>query len=508
MNKKKLTTAQIAFLMVALSIVSKGIGFIRELVLANYYGAGIITDAYVMASQIPGTLLASVMTACGTAYMPIFSEKYEKEGEDSANLFTSRIINFLLIVNLAAIILGMIFASPLVNFFAPGYSIEAKTLTVYYLRVAFWLLIGNLFISILDPFLQYKGSFLIQIAIGLLQSTSAIATIVIGAYTSHYFLIWGVVFGYTIRGILLIIEAKKNNFRFTADFHLNIAVKETLALALPVFIGGGVNQINTFIDRMIASGLGSGSVSALNYGNLIIGVICALSTTVIITIIFPKLNNAFALKQYDRIGSLTESAINLFALICIPFTFGAMAFASPVIQVVYERGAFSADATGLTATTFFYYSIGIMFISLNGLLTKVYFSMHETKTTVFCSVIAVVVNICLNVLLSRIMGIGGLALATSVAQFVNAMLLYYTFKHKYPEVTLLKSKRKLIKIALFSFIAVAISYAFYYFIGNIIWMPRMVLLGLSVLIAGIVYLAMLYLAKFEELNLIKDLVKR
>ena len=100
MGKRKLTTAQIAFLMIILSLLSKAFGFIRELVLANYYGAGVVTDAYVMASQIPGTLVASLMTACGTAFMPIFSQKFEGEGEDSANLFTSRTLNFLFIVNI------------------------------------------------------------------------------------------------------------------------------------------------------------------------------------------------------------------------------------------------------------------------------------------------------------------------------------------------------------------------------------------------------------------------
>lgn len=508
MGKRKLTTAQIAFLMIILSLLSKAFGFIRELVLANYYGAGVVTDAYVMASQIPGTLVASLMTACGTAFMPIFSQKFESEGGDSANLFTSRTLNFLFIVNIAAIILGICFAAPIVDFFAPGFNIETRTLTIYYLRIAFWLLIGNVFVSILEPYLQYKSKFLIQLLLGLFYSSSIIVAVVISAYTNHYVLIWGVVLGYIIRGLLLLLAAKRNGFNYTADFNLSSAAMEALVLALPVFIGGSVNQINTFIDRILASGFESGSVSALNYGNLIVGVICSLTTTVIITIVYPKLNNAFAIKQYERIENLTEGAINLFALICIPFTLGAMVYANPVIQVIYERGAFSEAATGLTAVTFFYYSMGIMFISLNSLLAKVFYSMHDTKTTVYCSVAGVIVNIVLNFVLSGMMGLGGLALATSIAHSVNAFALYYSFKHKYPEITLLKSKRKLLKIALFSIIAVAASYAFYYFIGNAVWMPRMVLLGTAVLIAGIVYFVFLYIAKFEELNLIKDLIKR
>lgn len=480
----------------------------RELILANYFGAGLITDAYVMASQIPGTLVASLMTACGTAYLPIFSAKYEKEGEGSANLFTSRTINFLFLTNLIVIALGMLFAGPIVDFFAPGFNVETKELSVYYLRIAFWLLIGIVFISVMEPFLQYKGRFLVQLTYMITHNIAVIVAIIIAAYTNHYVLIWGVVIGYTVRGILLCFESRRNGFRYSADFHINAAVKDALVLALPVFIGGSVNQINTFIDRMLASGFESGSVSALNYGNLIVGVIVSLSTTVIITIIYPKLNNAFATNQFERISNLTERAINLLALICIPFSLGSMVYARPIIQVIYERGAFSSLATNLTATTFFYYAIGILFLSLNNLLTKVYYSVHDTKTAVYCSVVAVVINIGLNIVLSRVIGIGGLALATSLAQIVNALLLYYSFKHKYPEITLLQSKRKLILISIFSIVSVSVSYLLFIVIGDSIWMPRMVLLGIAVLIAAIVYLILLYMVRFEELDLIKDLVKR
>lgn len=508
MGKRNLTTAQIAMIMAGLTVFSKLLSFVRELVLANYYGAGIVTDAYVMASQIPGTLLAAVMTACGTAYMPIFSEKFEKEGEGSADLFTSRILNFLFILNGAVIILGALFARPLVSFFAPGYSGEVADLTVYYLRIAFLLLLGNVVISIFRPYLQYRGHLLASIVIGLLQSASIIIFIVISAYTSHYLLIWGVVIGYASYGLLMWLFGSRSGFSYTADFRFSGAVKETFLLALPVFIGGGVSQINTFVDKMLASGFGEGSVSALNYGHLIQTFILTLSASIMVTILYPKLNKAFATDDHEKIGYVTESAINLMALICIPFTLGSMVYAAQVIQAVYERGAFSGTATELTTIAFFWYSACLFFMAINELLTKVFYSMHDTKTAVYCSVIAVITNIVLNVVLSRFMGIGGLALATSIAQFVNSSALYLTFKHKYPHIRLLKGKRKLILVCVFSMIAVGLSYVLYSALSMHAGLPQIIDLGAAVLAAGIIYLVLLYIAKFDELNLIKDLVKR
>ncbi|MCQ2553097.1 MAG: oligosaccharide flippase family protein, partial [Clostridia bacterium] len=124
------------------------------------------------------------------------------------------------------------------------------------------------------------------------------------------------------------------------------------------------------------------------------------------------------------------------------------------------------------------------------------------------SIVGVCFNVVLNIILVRYMAHAGLALATSVSQIISAFLEYYMFGKKFPEIVLLKSKRKLVKIIFFSIISVCLSYAFFVFVGAAIWMPRMVLLGLSVIIAVVVYLAFLYFFKFEELSLLTDLIGR
>ena len=126
----------------------------------------------------------------------------------------------------------------------------------------------------------------------------------------------------------------------------------------------------------------------------------------------------------------------------------------------------------------------------------------------YCSVASVVCNIVLNLILVRSMAHAGLALATSIAQTINALLLYYTFKRKYPDIKLLSSKRKLVRIVLFSAISVAISYLCFMLLSDKINSPQVVSLAGAVASAGIVYLILLKAAKFEELSILKDLVKR
>ena len=508
MNTRKLTTAQTAAFMAILTAGTKVLGFVREMVLAAFYGAGEVTDAYNMAQNIPNILLAGIVSAVAISYMPILSRKVNDSGEAEGNLYTSRLLNGLMCLICAAIVLGAIFAKPLVSIFAPGYEAEQAVLTAWYLRFAFFSVLFTAFIYIFEAYLQYRGTFFPQIVLGYVQSAAVIVFVVFSAKTDHHWLIFGVVLGFALRGIGCWLIAGKNGYRYTPDFHMGDAVKEAILLALPIFIGGSVAQINTFVDRMLASNLQQGSVSALTYSNEIINAIVMLTVTILVTIIYPKLNQAFAQGDLTSVGTLTEKGINVLALLAIPLSMGAMVYAQPVIRLIYERGAFTAEDTTITASAFFCYAIGLTFLALNQLITKVFYSLHDTKTAVYCSVIAVVCNIVLNLILVRSLEHAGLALATSIAQIINAILLYVTFKRKYPDITLLHSGKKLVLIAALSAVAVAISYLCFTLLSDTIKCSQALSLLGAIAAAGISYLVLLKVAKFEELGILKDLVKR
>lgn len=508
MKNHSLTTAQTAAFMAILTAGTKVLGFVREMVLAAFYGAGETTDAYNMAQNIPNILLAGIVSAVAVSYMPILSRKVADSGDAEGDLYTSRLLNGMTLLISIAILLGAIFARPLVSIFAPGYEGEQAALTVWYLRFAFFSVLFTTFIYIFEAYLQYRSIFFPQIVLGYVQSLAVIVFVVFSAKTDYHWLIFGVVLGFALRGLGCWAIAGRHGFRYSPDFHMGGAVREAIVLALPIFIGGSVTQINTFVDRMLASTLPGGSVSALTYGNEIINAIVMLTVTILVTIIYPKLNQAFAAGDRASIGTMTERGLNVLALLAVPLSLGAMVYATPVIRLVYERGAFTAEDTAVTASAFFCYAVGLTFLAVNQLITKVFYSLHDTKTAVYCSVAAVVCNIVLNLILVRSMAHAGLALATSIAQIINALLLYYTFKRKYPDIRLLSSKRKLAQIVLFSSIAVGISYLCFSLLNDTIRSPQVVSLAGAVASAGIVYLILLKAAKFEELSILKDLVKR
>jgi len=512
-----MTTARTAAFMAIFTLGGKLLGFAREMVLANFYGAGLITDAYNMAQNIPSYLLAGLVTACAVAYMPTLAGKMEGEGGiQQGSLFTSQLINFLLIICGACTVIAIIFATPLVHLFAPGFKDEAVSLTAFYLRISFFMVLCSVFIYIFEAFLQYKGVFLPQLVFGYIQNFLIIATIIISTFTSHYILIFGVVLGNIARAIFAVAKSGRLGYRYTLSFEFGSTVKTVAALSIPIFIGGYVTQINTMIDRLLASGLVTGSISALQYGNLIVGMFTALTTTIIVTVLYPKLNKAFAESDFARISDISERCMNLCFTITMPFAMGAVAYAKPAVQALYERGAFDSAATALTSSAFACYAVGgIVFISINNIITKVYYSMHDTKTAVKCSLISVAVNIVLNLLLVKVMAHAGLALATSISQIVNTGLLYFTFRRRYPHICLLSSVRKAGQVCLFSLGSVGISYGLWVALGKFAglgamstgFIQQVISLGICVAVAVAIYIGCLAIAKFDELKLIKSLIK-
>ena len=283
MKKLTLSTARLAVLMAVLTAVSKLLGFVREMVLANYFGAGPVTDAYIMAQSIPNNLMAAVISAVGTSYLPAFSAKNEKEGREAADRFTSQLVDLQLLIIAAVVALGCLLARPLISVFAPGFSGETADLTAWYLRFAFFVLFFSVLTYIFGAWLNYKGVFLPQIVYAVAANLVLITVVAISASTDRRLLIIGPLASAALTGTAHFIRAKKEGFRYIPDFSLSEGVKEVIGLAVPIFIGGYVSQINLAIDKILSSGLAEGCVSALNYANQIIGAISGLTVTIFST---------------------------------------------------------------------------------------------------------------------------------------------------------------------------------------------------------------------------------
>ena len=508
MNRFKRTVARTFVLMAMLTFISKILGFVREMVIANFYGTTYIVDAYVMATSIPNILFGGLFAAISTAYIPTYSTINEDRGAQESNTFTSQIINLLVLLSATAGLIGISFSDEITAIFANGFSGEVAALTSKFIKITFSYVLFSSIAAILDAHMQYKGFFLKPIISGYFQNVGIIIIVIISAYTYHYYLVFGLLIGSCFRLIYISVNARKSGYHYSPNFSLGEPIKKILYMSIPVFIGSSVFQINSFVDKALASGLPEGSVSALNYGMILISLITGLTVTLLVTLIYPKITKAFTLENLEEFNNIVEKGTGTIAIITIPFSMGILIFSDEVVQIVYERGAFDPTATALTSGAFFFYGIGLVFFSFNELLIKVFYSMRNTKAPIVCSGISVIINITLNLLLIEPMAHKGLALATSIAAMTNSLLLYLWMRKKYPKIKIIGSGMKILKVIITSFFAVLAAWVVNNLLISLIWMPRAVYLFIAVSCAAFLYLLLLKLFNVEDVKMIRLIFKR
>lgn len=508
-NKFVRNAAQTATLMVILTIASKPLGFIREMVMAGFFGTSYVVDAYVMAQSIPSIIFAGVFEAVATSYVPLLSEKIEKGSSKEGNAFTSAIINILLAASVISSMIGILFSDQITAVFAKGFTGETAELTSFFIKITFSYSFFSSTASILDAFLRYKNIFLTQIIISYTQNIVLIGTIIVSAFFSYYFLAFGLLISYAIKLFFMYTTSRKEGYEYSLHGGITREIVRNISvLAIPVFLGSSASQINLFIDKYLASNLAEGSIAALNYAATLNTTITSLTVGILITMIYPKLAQANATENKARFVELVQSVFNLIIIITLPFSLGAMIYCNQIVQIVLERGAFDVTATSFTASAYFFYSAGMLFTSLSSFFVQIYYSVHDMKTPMYFAIVGVIVNIVLNFLLVGSMQHNGLALATSISAVCNAVLLYVGLRKRHKEIKIIKNIKKIGCIFVDTGVSVGASHLIYTFLINNIWMPRMLYLIIAVLFAVVIYIMVLKIFKIEELNIIRQLFKK
>ena len=425
------TTKKTAAILMVIILISKITGFMRDVVLAQAFGAGNVTDAYLTALNIPVVLFDGISAALGTTFIPMFFKIKEDKGKDEVNKFTSNILNIVIIISLMLILIGVIFTPYIVKIFAIGFKGEVFELAVNYSRILIFAMIFIAINGLISSYLLASGDSYISGLVTIPFNIIVIVAIVIGSVTNSYIMVYGTLIAYIGQLLFQIPRLIKRNYKHT--FKIDIRdknIKSILYLVVPVFFGSYINQINAVVNRTLASTLEQGSITALNYANKLnmfaVGIFSIALSTVMYPI-FSKLASENNMKAFKH--SLSKT-INIIVIIMVPMTIIMMTFSTPIVKILFEEGSFDSKATYLTSTSLLYYSVGTTAYGLKDLLAKGFYSLQDTKTPVRNAVISVLVNIVLSVVLVKTMGIGGLALASSVSAIVTTVLLIVSLRKK------------------------------------------------------------------------------
>lgn len=498
-------------ILIGIGLASKMLGFIREMVLASSYGASSYSDAYLVALTIPTIIFAAIGGAIGTSYIPLFCEIRENDDKYKSIKFTNNLINIVIIMSLMIIILGMIFTKQFVLLFAVGFKGQTLDLAVKFTRILF---IGIIFIGlnyILTSYLQVNGNFNVPALNGFPYNIIIISSIILSAKFNIYILIYGTLLAMISQFLFQIPFAWKKGYKYRA--YINIQdenIKKMMYLVAPVFIGVSVNQLNVLVDRTLASTLVEGSISALNFANRLNGFVMGLFVSSIATVIYPMLSNLSAKNNIETFKRSVVKSVNAIALLVIPISIGAMALSTPIVKLLFERGSFDARATQMTSIALFYFSIGMIGFGLREVLSRVFYSLQDTKTPMINGAIAMGLNIALNLVLVRYMAHAGLALGTSIAGLVTTALLFYSLRKKIGsfggiKITIVMSKVSISSIIMGILVKVSYNYVHSILFGGFVY--DAISLALAVAIGAIVYIGLIMLFRIEEVNIFIDMIK-
>ena len=408
------------------AFVAKGFGFIREMVLANYYGTSYVSDVYVAVQNIPAIIFTVFGTAVTTGFIPLYTEIKIKRDKEAADTFANNVFNIFFLLSIFLTTIGVVFSKQLVKLFAGGFQRETFALCNQYAKIIMPTCVAIILVYVYNAYLQIEGYFnqnsLMNVPYNLIQ----IAFIAIGFYIGNsYILAIGLLlasFGQLV--YLRVLVKKRTDFKHQRVLNFrDTNIRQMLILVGPVFISTGVNQLNSIVDRSMASGLIEGSVSALNYSSEVANMVTQVVILSLTTILYPKMTELFARNDKKEKNGFTLTYINVVSLLVLPLAALIFMFSKEIVQILFGRGAFNENTVLFVSRALKIYALGIVGASFRDILNKVFYSMKDTKTPMINGTIAVAVNIGLNIVLVRKFEYLGLAFATSVSATVCTVLL-------------------------------------------------------------------------------------
>ncbi|MBD7910076.1 murein biosynthesis integral membrane protein MurJ [Clostridium cibarium] len=503
MKKNSLIKSTAIVMVVAL--ISRCMGFARDFLIGVRFPAGIESDAYKAAASIPDIIFTLVGLAISTSFLPMLSNVKVKKGKSEMHKFANNIINILFFISLVIFVVASFFPEQITGLFMNRDKVDPETMIIA-TKLTRITLINLMFLSINACFtaiLQIHEDFVIPSILGLFFNLPMIIYLIIFKDFNIYGLTIANVIGNFARVVVQVPSLKKHGYRYRFFIDLkDERVKRIIILILPVMVGAGANSLNMVVDKNIASGLDKGALTTLDNAQLLISFINTIVTTSISTVVYPILANRQSEgKNKEFLEVLSKSVIYL-ALLLVPITAGMLLYGNDIVRIVFFK--YEESSQLLVTLALFGYSFGIFFTGVRDILNSTLFSMGKTKLTATNGVIGMIINIVLSITLSKNLGILGIAIASSVAMLVTALLLIRNIVKLQGKLNVKLLFGKLVKVILSTLGMVII-------IGIIskitISFPIIIHILIGTIIGALVYFCFTYILKIDEVREILIVLK-
>lgn len=417
-----------AILMAVIVVISKALGLIRDMLVARAYGMQSDAQAYEIASRLPITvfdfLIGGVVTA---AFVPVFSELLVKKSKKDAMKFANSYVNLILIITSVTALIGVAFADSLVKFLAPDASAEVLSFASSLTRIMFPMIIFTGLAFSFVGILQSLGEFRIPAFISLVSNGIMVSYLfTLNRFFGVVGLSFAMLFGWASQAFVQAPKLRSLGYSYSLKSQLRSPeIARSLKSALPILIGTWTQPVCTLINTRYASGLNGGrAITAISYSNKLYIIIVGVFAFVASNLLFPYMSRANASGNRDDARKMTVLSVKILVFIIAPIAVGIIILSQPLCAVIYERGAFTPEDTALTSEALRCFAVGMVFMSVNEILTKAFFAKGKPVFPMISSLISMAVNVILVVSLSSVINVGLIALISGIATAVNCAVNY------------------------------------------------------------------------------------
>jgi len=421
------------FILVTASIIGHLLSLGKEVIVAAKFGVTKEMDAFYAAVTLPNLFNIILLTTFSSIFIPVFV-RYKLKEKEEANRVASIVINYFSLFLLGSAILIFILAPSVISYGFHGLGIETRALAIRMLRIICFMLVFSGLIGAMTGILNARQHFTWPAFSPIFVTLTTVVFILLFVKQWAIFVLaYGLLVGLIIQCLFLIGVTKQRGYRHYLDFNWrHPAVKEMLFLALPFFIVITMAELNIVVDRVMASYLDPGSIAALGYAGKMAQVPLIVFSSSIGIAVFPFFATQVVEDKTEELRDTLGKSIRMTGFIFIPLTVILVILSRPLIQLLFQRGAFTSWATDLTSIIFSCYLLQCFFYTAGMILEKVFLALQDIASLLKITIAGVVMNIILNLIFIRIIvpAAAGIALSTSAVCCITMFFAFFFLRRR------------------------------------------------------------------------------
>ncbi len=508
-QKLKTTIAGGAIIIAAFSILSKFVGLLRDRLIASQFGAGDVTDIYFASFRLPDLIFNTlVLGALSSAFIPVFISVWQKNKKEAWEVANS-ILNIILLILGGFAIIFFFLAPTLVPLIAPGFNLEKQKATIELTRVMLFSILFFGASNVISSILNSLKKFVVYSLAPIMYNLGIIFGVLVLVPSIG---IWGLGYGVVIGSLLhLLIQLPSvisSGYRWQGILDIkNSRVKKIAYLMIPRTFGLAVGQVNQVVINVIASTLVAGSIAVYNFASNLSSFPVGIFAVSLAIASFPYFSESAAKKNTEEFVIRFSMTFRRILFLIIPASIFILLLRAQIVRLALGAGNFDWEDTVMTLETLGFFSMSLFAQALIPLIARAFYAHEDTKTPVIISFVSVLINVFFGLVLSKSMGVAGLALGFSISSIFNVILLFVLLHlklHWLDEKNILSS---IFKISFISIFAGATVQGCKYLVAPVVNMQTFVGVLIQFIVSAgvgvVVYIFLSFLCRCEEIKVLK-----